>query len=102
MSRHVAHERWTRELLGSVGTDRPIAATEPRVSWCGTRVSASEWTFVDATHVLMSLQQESSIAPCPDCVLAIASVAVGELDRVGVPPSSTATIDEILRRRKAR
>lgn len=103
MTRHIVHEPWTRELLGIVGSERQIAPIDPRVSWCGTRISATEWAFVDATHALLSIQQGSAISACPSCVAAIAGIAIGELQRVGVPaPGPETTIEEIIQRRKAR
>ena len=50
-----------------------------RMSWCGRKISSSEWQFVDPTHALLSLRQGSLVPMCHDCVRAMRLVLNQEL-----------------------
>lgn len=67
MSRHIRHERLTREAVSSdAGIDNlPVTWC---ISWCAERVSM-EWFFTSIDHA--ALAANGGIAACPRCVAKI-------------------------------
>lgn len=41
------------------------------VSWCGEGLNLSDWAFLDAQHLALSLERGTAIAPCDACVESI-------------------------------
>ncbi len=79
MSPHIRNERASREILGLVGVDRDLPQGKG-VAWCGDRLIATVFTFVDASHALLSLRYQGDIGVCPGCLRALRLVIDSELD----------------------
>lgn len=62
---HVFDERATRLQYAIV--DRELTKHDPRLAWCGTRMSSLEWSYVDANHVLNAIRSDGP-SPCIECL----------------------------------
>ena len=36
--------------------------------YCGAKLSGLEWHFTDSDHAILSIEQNSLIEPCKDCI----------------------------------
>jgi hypothetical protein len=76
----VINERRTNEELPGPDRARPDGGLHV-MSWCGTkRCTRVDWLFLDAAHVLASLEAESSVTPCRACLRAMLDVLASELN----------------------
>ena len=39
-----------------------------KTSWCGEKLTSSDWVFQDIDHAVYSVQSGSRMVPCPDCL----------------------------------
>lgn len=46
-------------------------------TWCGAQLETFDWTFMDAQHALLSIEQGSLVEPCDKCLAAIIKTAKG-------------------------
>lgn len=44
-------------------------------TWCGAQLETFDWTFMDAQHALLSIEQGSLIVPCKNCLAVIIKTA---------------------------
>ena len=50
------------------------------LAWCGRKLAVWDWAFNDANHVLVALEESTSIPPCRKCLRAMKRILDEELD----------------------
>lgn len=50
------------------------------VSWCGRRLYAFEWHFMDASHAALNGRAEGRLLTCPECAKAIGTALGIDVD----------------------
>jgi len=75
---HIIDERRTRDAgdyEGKVLDDIPM-----RIAWCGKRLDRMQWSFLDASHALMSLKYGGGIGACRSCLRKLLAIIQHELE----------------------
>lgn len=76
--RHVRNEIETRKHYGLAGTGADLHPAMC-IAFCGANAS-SQWFFQGVDHVVNSLLNASSVAPCVECLGEIASIIEDEIE----------------------
>lgn len=79
IERWQAFEKWIAEIEYPV--NRPdwikcIVQVRHVSTYCGRRPDMFEWTFLDLEHAESTVQQESRLVPCEECLKAARSVHI--------------------------
>lgn len=74
--RHIRDERGSREHMGLVGKELPLAGG---LGWCGEWIEG-EWMFVGTDHALLHLAYNGGMTPCQDCLKRLREIIDAELN----------------------